>query len=177
MSFLLRYLLIAVACIFMLLGMQLPSLADQYAKRVDASLREVTLNFQPFLIIANQHTGGNVEALIKLHRDSNVAPFQAEGDAIERMYKRKQQLEMERVALDTHLPGRLWHLLVRADADLREQTLIQYTATAPLTQEALISGGVVALAMMLLLEGAMALGRRLQALITRQINHRWRGAD
>ncbi len=177
MSFLLRYLLIAVACVFLLLGMQLPSLADQYAKRVDASLREVTLNFQPFLIIANQHTGGNVETLIKLHRDSNVAPFQAEGEAIERMYKRKQKLEMERVALDTHLPGRLWHLLVRADADLREQTLIQYTATAPLTQEALISGGMVALFMMLLLEGAMALGRYLQALITRQINHRWRGAD
>ena len=177
MSFLLRYLLIAVACVFMLLGMQLPSLADQYAKRVDASLREVTLNFQPFLIIANQHTSGNVEALIKLHRDSNVAPFKAEGDAIERIYQRKLKLEGEHKALQTHLLGRLWHLVVRADADLREQTLIQYTATAPLTQEALISGGVVALIMMLLLEGAMALGRYLQALITRQINHRWRGAD
>lgn len=177
MSFLLRYLLIAVACIFMLLGMQLPNLTDQYTKRVDASLREVTLNFQPFLIIANQHTGGNVEALIKLHRDSNVAPFKAEGEAIERMYQRKLKLEGEHKALQTHLPGRLWHMLFRADVDLREQTLVQYTATAPLTQEALISGGVVALTVLLLLEAAMALGRRLQALVTRQINHRWRGAD
>lgn len=177
MSFLLRYLLIAVACIFMLLGMQLPNLTDQYTKRVDASLREVTLNFQPFLIIANQHTSGNVEALIKLHRDSNVAPFKAEGEAIERMYQRKLKLEGEHKALQTHLPGRLWHMLFRADVDLREQTLVQYTATAPLTQEALISGGVVALTVLLLLEAAMALGRRLQALVTRQINHRWRGAD
>jgi hypothetical protein len=177
MSFLLRYLLIAVACIFMLLGMQLPNLTDQYAKRVDASLREVTLNFQPFLIIANQHTGGNVEALIKLHRDSNVAPFKAEGEAIERMYQRKLKLEGEHKALQTHLPARLWHMLFRADMDLREQTLVQYTATAPLTQEALISGAVVALTMLLLLEAAMALGRRLQAIATRQINHRWRGAD
>jgi len=177
MSFLLRYLLIAVACIFMLLGMQLPNLTDQYAKRVDASLREVTLNFQPFLIIANQHTGGNVEALIKLHRDSDVAPFKAEGEAIERMYQRKLKLEGEHKALQTHLPGRLWHMLFRADADLREQTLIQYTATAPLTQEALIAGGVVALFMLLLLEAAMAGGRRLQAMGTRYINHRWRGAD
>jgi hypothetical protein len=31
--------------------------------------------------------------------------------------------------------------------------------------------------MLLLLEAAMALGRRLQAIATRQINHRWRGAD
>lgn len=177
MSFLLRYLLIALACVFMLLGMQLPSLSDQYAKRVDASLREVTLNFQPFLIIANQHTGGNVEALIKLHRDSNVAPFQAEGDAIEKIYRRKLKLEGEHQALQTHLPGRLWHILFKADADLREQTLVQYTATAPLTQEALISGGVVALAMLLLIEAAMALGRWLQGKATRHINHRWRSAD
>lgn len=177
MSFLLRYLLIAVACTFMLLGMQLPSLTDQYGKRVDASLREVTLNFQPFLIIANQHTAGNVEALIKLHRDSNVAPFKAEGEAIERMYQRKLKLEGEHKALQTHLPGRLWHMFFRADADLREQTLVQYSATAPLTQEALVSGAVVAVVMLLLLEGAMALGRYLQALATRQINHRWRGAD
>lgn len=177
MSFLLRYLLIAIACIFMLLGMQLPSLSDQYAKRVDASLREVTLNFQPFLIIANQHTGGNVETLIKLHRDSNVAPFKAEGDAIEKIYQRKLKLEGENKALQTHLPGRLWHILFKADADLREQTLVQYSATAPLTQEALMSGAVVALAMMLLLEAAMALGRRLQSIGTRYVNHRLRSAD
>lgn len=177
MSFLLRYLLIAVACTFMLLGMQLPNLADQYGKRLDASLREVTLNFQPWLIIANQHTGGSIEALIKLHRESNVAPFKAEGEAIERMYQRKRQLETERMALDTHLPGRLWHLLVHADADLREQTLVQYSATVPLNQEALVSGGLVALAALLLLEAAMALARQLQSRATRYINHRWRGAD
>jgi hypothetical protein len=139
MAFLLRYLFVFIACVFMLLGMQLPNLVDQYAKRVDASLREVTLNFQPFQIIANQHTGGSVEALIKLHRDSNVAPFKAEGDAIDRMYQRKITLEFERLALDTHLPGRLWQLLVHADRDLREQTLVQYSPNVPLTQEALVS--------------------------------------
>ena len=175
MSFLLRYLMIAVACVFMLLGMQLPNLADQYAKRVDASLREVTLNFQPFQIIANQHTGGSVEALIKLHRDSNVAPFKAEGDAIDRMYQRKMTLEFERAALDTHLPGRLWQLLVHADRDLREQTLVQYSPNVPLTQEALACGGLLALFVLLLLEAAMALGRHLQARATRYVNHRWRG--
>jgi hypothetical protein len=177
MSVLLRYVMIVIACICLLAGMQLPHLADQYAKRVDATLREVTINFQPFLIIANQHTGGNVEALIAMHRQSNVAAFKAEGDAIERMYQRKLRFEGEAKALQTHLPGRLWHVAFRADPDLREQTLIQYNATVPLTQDALISGGVVALVMLLLLEAAMAAGRRLQAMATRYINHRWRGAD
>lgn len=172
MSVLLRYVMIVVACVFLLVGIQLPNLADQYAKRVDATLREVTINLQPFLIIANEHTGGDIEALIALHRQSNVAAFRAEADAIERIYRRKQHFDAERQAMQTHLPGRLFHVLFRADADLREQTLLQYSATVPLTQEALISGAVVALCMLLVLEGAMALGRRLNSSLTRWINHR-----
>jgi hypothetical protein len=176
MSIVLRYVMIVVACICLLAGMQLPNFADQYVKRVDATLREVTVNLQPFLIIANQHTGGDIEALIALHRQSNVAVFRAEADAIERIYRRKLRFEAEHKALQTHLPGRLFHILFRADPDLREQTLLQYSAMVPLTQEALMAGGVVALAVLLLLEGAMALGRRLNSSLTRWINHRWRGA-
>lgn len=176
MSVLLRYFMIVVACIFLLAGMQLPNFVDQYAKRVDATLREVTVNLQPFLIVANEHTGGDIEALIALHRQSNAAVFQAEADAIERIYKRKQRFDAEHKALQTHLPGRLFHILFRADKDLREQTLLQYSAMVPLTQEALVAGGVVAVLMLLLLEGAMALGRRFNGTLTRWVNHRWRGA-
>jgi hypothetical protein len=176
MSVLLRYFMIVVACVFLLAGMQLPNLTDQYAKRVDATLREVTINFQPFQEIANLHTQGNVEALIALHRQSNVAVFKSEADAIERMYKRKLHFEAEHKAMQTHLPGQLFHLMFRADEDLREQTLLQYSATVPLTQQALVSGATVALTILLLLEGSMALGRRLNSTLTRWINHRWRGA-
>jgi hypothetical protein len=176
MSIVLRYFLVVVACCALLLGIQLPNLADQYSKRVDASLREATLSLQPFLIIANQYTQGDIEALIALHRKSTETVFRAEADAIERIYKRKLYLDAQAKAMQTHLVGRLWHLVWRADADLREQTLLQYSATVPLTQEALIAGGVVALLTLLLLEGAMALGRRLNSTLTRWINHRWRGA-
>ena len=176
MSIVLRYFMIVVACFALLLGVQLPNLADQYGKRVDASLREATISLQPFLIIANQYTQGDIEALIALHRKSTEAVFRAEADAIERIYRRKLYLDAQAKAMQTHLVGRLWHLVWRADADLREQTLLQYSATVPLTQEALIAGGVVALLTLLLLEGAMALGRRLNSTLTRWINHRWRGA-
>lgn len=177
MSVVLRYFMIAIACIFMVLGMQLPNLTSQYGKRVDAHLREVTLNLQPFLMIANQYTQGDIEALIALHRKSTEPVFRAEADAIERIYQRKLYLAAEQKSMQTHLPGRLWHLFWRADNDLREQTLLQYDATVPLTQESLIAGGVVALLVLLILEGGMALGRRLNAVTTRWINHRWRGAD
>jgi hypothetical protein len=176
MSVVLRYFMVVIACVALLLGIQLPNLTDQYAKRVDASLREATLNLQPFLIIANQYAQGDIEALIALHRKSTEAVFRAEADAIERIYRRKLYLDAQAKAMHSHLVGRLWHLVWRADGDLREQTLLQYSATVPLTQEALIAGGVVALLTLLLLEGAMALGRRLNSTLTRWINHRWRGA-
>jgi len=171
-----RYLMVIVACIALLLGIQLPNLADQYAKRVDAHLREVTINLQPFLIIANQYSNGSIEGLIALHRKSDVQPFRAEGDAIERLYQRKQRFEAEHKALQGSLPGRLLHMLWRGDADLREQTLLQYSAVVPLNPEAMISGAVIALAVLLLIELAMALGRRLDRIVKRWINHRWRGA-
>ena len=174
MSILLRYFMIAVACVALLVGVQLPNLADQYTKRVDASLREATVSLQPFLIIANQFTQGDIEGLIALHRKSTEAVFRAEADAIERIYQRKLYLDVQAKAMQTHLVGRLWQLMWRADADLREQTLLQYSATVPLTQEALIAGGVVALLTLLLLEGAMALARSLNSGLTRWVNYRWR---
>ena len=176
MSILQRYLMVLVACIALLLGIQLPNVADQYAKRVDAHLREVTINLQPFQIIANQYANGSIEELIALHRKSDVPPFRAEGSAIERLYQRKQHFEAERKALQGSLPARLLHILWRPDVELREQTLLQYSAVVPLNQEALIAGGVIALVVLLLIELAMALGRWLERIVTRWIKQRWRSA-
>ena len=35
-----RYLIVVIACISLLIGLQVPNFADQYEKRVDAHLRE-----------------------------------------------------------------------------------------------------------------------------------------
>ena len=157
-SFLVRYILIVVAIVSMLAGMQLPNLADQYEKRVDASLREVTLNLDPFQKIADMHAGGNIEDLIKLHRDSAIPAFQEEGEAIEKLYKRKLHLQALYQALQTDLASRLWQVLWFADPDLREQTLLQYTPNVPLTQEALLAGGIATVVVLGVLEFLMALG-------------------
>jgi hypothetical protein len=176
MSILLRYFMIVVACAALLLGIQLPNLADQYAKRVDAHLREVTLNFLPYQEIANSTTQGSVELLIEFHRKSDVRVFQAEAGAIDRMYKRKLRFEVESQALKTSLPLRLFHILVFGDREILGETLDQYTATVPLNQNALIMGAVTALAILLLIELLLMLLRRLGQIIVRWFNHRWRGA-
>ena len=76
MDFLYRYLLIVIACVALLAGIQLPNLVDQYQKRIDAHLREVTANLKPYQEIANKFTGGSLDQLIELHRRSNEKAFQ-----------------------------------------------------------------------------------------------------
>lgn len=174
MAFVERYLFITIACIFLLAGMQLPNLADQYAKRVDASLREVTQNFEPFVRIANEHKGGSVEALIRQHRENPDVEFRKVGDAIERMHLRKRHLEAEHQAMNAPLHRRLWHILTRADTELRSQTLRQYSATVPLNQEALVAGGTTMVAALVLVEFLLMLvrnaQRRLKNRVTRFMN-------
>jgi hypothetical protein len=154
-----RYLMIIIACIALLIGLQLPSLADQYEKRVDAHLREVAINFQPFQEIANKYFNGSIEKLIELHRQSGQKPFQEEGAAIEKMYQRKLHFEAEMAALKTSLPYRIVHILFNGDQEMMGETLAQYSYTVPLNQDALMVGTAIAVAVMLMVELILAIAR------------------
>ena len=154
-----RYLMIVVACIALLIGLQLPNLADQYEKRVDAHLREVTIDFQPFQAIADRYYNGNIGKLIELHRKSAERPFQDEGMAVEKMYQRKLRFEAEMAALNTSLPYRIIHILFNGDKEMMGETLAQYTYTVPLNQDALMVGGAIAAAVLLALELLLAVAR------------------
>lgn len=151
-----RYLLIFVACIALLIGIQAPSLVDQYQKRVDAHLREVTVNLQPFQEIADKYLGGSLARLIELHRQSNEKAFQEEGLAIEKMILRKARFEAELAALNVSLPYRIAHVLLRNDREMLDETLAQYSYTVPLNEDALIVGGVFAAAILLVMELLLA---------------------
>ena len=166
-----RYLMIVVACIALLIGLQLPNLADQYEKRVDAHLREVTINFQPYQEIADKYFNGSIEKLIELHRKSGEKPFQEEGAAVEKMYQRKLRFEGEMAALQTSLPYRIVHILFSGDQEMMGETLAQYSYTVPLNQDALVVGAVIAATVLLVLELLLAIAR----LATRMV-FRARGA-
>ena len=89
MNVLHRYLAVVVAGISLLFGIQIPNFVDQYEKRLDAHLLEVTKNIRPYQDIADKYHGGRIEELIDFHRKSGNRTFQEEGIAIENMYKRK----------------------------------------------------------------------------------------
>ncbi len=168
MDILYRYLLIIIACAAMLVGIQIPNLVDQYEKRVDAHLREVTINLKPYQEIANKYFGGSLDKLIELHHKSDVKAFQEEGDAIANMVKRKLRFEADLAALQGSLPLKIIHTVFDGDKELIEETLQQYTYAVPLNQDALAAGAALAAVTLLLTELLLALVRYISdALIIR----------
>jgi hypothetical protein len=154
-----RYLMIIIACVALLIGLQIPNFVDQYEKRVDAHLREVLVNLQPFQDIANKYFGGDMHMLIELHRASVEKPFQEEGAAIEKMVQRKLRFEADLTALKTSLPQKALHVLLHGDQEILDEALGQYSYAVPLNQDALIFGAVVALILLLAVELLLALVR------------------
>ncbi len=158
-SILYRYFIVIVACISLLIGLQIPNFVDQYQKRVDAHLREVTTNLEPFLDIAIKYFGGDMDKLIELHRASAEKPFQEEGAAIEKMVARKLRFETELAALNTSLPIKAQHVLFHGDREMLDEVINQYSYAVPLNQDALEFGASAALAILLLLEFLIAMAR------------------
>lgn len=159
MSILYRYLMVIVACISLLIGVQIPSFVDQYQKRVDAHLREVTVNLQPFQEIANKYFGGDLGKLIALNLNSNAKPLQEEGMAIEQMAKRKLRFEADMAALQTSLPMKALHILLNGDREMIDETRGQYSYSVPFNQDALLFGAGVAIAILMIVELLFALAR------------------
>jgi hypothetical protein len=154
-----RYLMIIVACISLLIGLQIPNFVDQYQKRVDAHLREVNINLLPFQEIANKYFNGDIGKLIELHRNSGEKPFQDEGAAIDKMVQRKLRFEADLAALQTSLPQKALTILLNGDREMVEEALGQYSYAVPLNQDALAFGAGVALAILLLVEMLLAMVR------------------
>ncbi len=154
-----RYLIVIVACIALLIGLQVPNFVDQYEKRIDAHLREVTINLKPFQDIANKYFGGDIGKLIELHRNSGVKPFQEEGTAIEKMVQRKQRFEADMALLKANLPVKVLTVLLRGDREMIDETLGQYSYNVPMNQDALLFGAGVAVVILLVVELLLALAR------------------
>ncbi|MDP2759394.1 MAG: DUF2937 family protein [Sideroxyarcus sp.] len=160
-DFLYRYLIVIVACLALLVGLQVPNFVDQYQKRIDAHLREVSINLQSFQAIADKYFAGDLNQLIKLHYNSGEKPFQEEGAAIEQMVQRKLRFEADLAALQTSLPLKAFRVLFRGDREMIDEALGQYSYAVPLNQDALLFGATFALTLLLLLELLLALARRI----------------
>lgn len=147
-----RYLLIVIAIAAVLAGIQVPGFVDQYEKRVDAHLSEVTTNLRGFEEVARRHHGGSFEALLREHESSTSPTFRDEAKPLRDMLERRQMFLREQQALQTGMAGQAMHILFDANRELLADTRANYSYSVVLTPDTIIAGAAVAAIAVLLME-------------------------
>lgn len=150
----------------LLVGVQVPGLINDYGQRVEAHLLESREGLKGFEDTARRFFNGDLQALVRHYRSSDDPVFNSDANSIESLLIRNRLFEREWQILQGPWLERTWHVLVRADSQLREETLKGYSYQILLAPEALAWGLGCALLLaltvesLLLLLGWLALGGR-----------------
>ncbi len=149
------YVRLIVFAIGLLVGIQVPSFVDQYAKRVSAHQIEVAGNFRGFQDTADRYFGGSVEALITHHAASDDRVFQDEAKTVRDMYDRLLALSAELAALRGPLIAQVVHVVFRPNRAILDETLSAYTYTVPLNWSAIFFGVALGACLAILIESSL----------------------
>jgi hypothetical protein len=134
------YLRIIMFCGGLLIGIQIPALVDQYAKRIDAHLTEALDVFAGFQQTADQYFEGNIQDLISHYKSSDDAVFKNDASNILFISNRVTHLKSEQAALNQSALIRTAHVLFFPDNKVFQQTLEQYSYMILINPQALIWG-------------------------------------
>jgi hypothetical protein len=134
------YLRIILFCGGLLIGIQIPAVVDQYAKRIDAHLSEALEVFAGFQQTADRYFKGNIQDLISHYKSSDDAVFKNDASNILFISKRVIHLKSEQAALKQSALIRTAHVLFFPDNKVFQQTLDQYSYMILINPQALIWG-------------------------------------
>lgn len=163
-----RYILIVLACVTVLYGIQVPNFVIQYEQRLDAHYNEVTQNLSGFQRVADEQHGGSLDALINKHRNSQDATFRSEADAIQSLKDRFDFFSSEKNAMQGSLLGKVMHLAGQGQSELIRDTFRQYSFSVPLNSTAIMSGLVAVVTVLLIVESLKGLLGRVRRRKTSQ---------
>lgn len=134
------YLRIMLFCSGLLMGIQIPAVVDQYAKRIDAHLIEALDVFAGFQNTANRYFNGNIQDLINHYQNSTDPVFKHDAANILFISNRVTHLQSEQSALKQSELLRTVHVLFMADNKVFQQTLKQYSYMILIDPKALLWG-------------------------------------
>jgi hypothetical protein len=167
-----HYFSLVVFTAAVMVGIQLPNFVDQYVKRVDAHYQEAETNIAGFVAVAEQFHNGSLESLIENHHRSSDPVFRAEAEPVKAMYDRKVQLQAEHEALQGPLWQQARHIVLHPKTQMLEETWRRYTASLPLTLEAVFCGLLFGTVASLVLETMLAVFLAITGI--RRRSERWR---
>jgi hypothetical protein len=144
-------------CGGLLIGIQIPAVVDQYAKRVDAHLTEALGILAGFQQTADRYFNGNFQDLITHYENSKDAVFNNDAQNIRFIANRVSLLKAESQALQQSAPLRVMHVLITPDSKIIQETMQQYSYMILISPQALIWGLLSGFLFAALLEGLVSL--------------------
>lgn len=164
MSWLLRlfgdYFRLAIFASGILLGVQIPGFIDQYEKRVDAHLIEAKEALFGFQNTADRYFNGDLHKLISHYRKSQDKVFVDDANNIEFIANRVEILQHYQQSLSADFVGQVKYLIFSGDRDLAKETLDSYSYVVPLQAQSIISGTLIAIAFIFIVDFLGFLGKR-----------------
>lgn len=146
------YLRLGIFAVGLLVGVQVPGFVDQYEKRVSARLDEAKQNLAGFQFTADRYFSGSIEQLISHYKASDDVIFQQDALSIQSIYSRVNLLQQETQLLSGNQVSQAWHVLVKSNAQLMDETIKSYSYSVLLNPFALVWGICGALILALILD-------------------------
>lgn len=161
MTFIFEYMRLIFFALGLLIGIQVPSLVDQYTKRVDAHLVEARQNLSGFQQTADRYFSGSIENLISHYRVSDDPVFRGDADSIQSIFDRKTLLAKEMQQLNRHPIIAVYHAVFSHQPIIMQETLGQFSYAVLLNPQALLWGISLAFILSLAAESILRAGLRL----------------
>ena len=120
------YLRLTLFAFGLLLGVQVPGFIDDYAKRVEAHRLESQQSLRGFQETAQKFFKGDMDALVAHYRVSDDPVMRSDAQSVGHLVQRSALLEREWQAMQGPWYARMWHVLFRADQDVRAQVWNSY---------------------------------------------------
>lgn len=161
MTFIFEYMRLIFFALGLLIGIQVPSLVDQYTKRVDAHLVEARQNLSGFQQTADRYFSGSIENLISHYRVSDDPVFRGDADSIQSIFDRKTLLAREMQQLNRHPIIAVYHTVFSHQSNIMQETLGQFSYAVLLNPQALLWGICLAFLLSLTAESILRVVLRL----------------
>lgn len=149
------YLRLIVFTFGLLVGVQIPAVVDQYAKRVDAKLIESSQNLAGFQQTANRYFAGDINKLLAHYMASDDDVFKQDASNIQFIVKRVTLLKKEIDILQQGALAGTFHVVFQHDNSIMHETLEQYTYMLILQPKALLWGISIAVSLSILIDGLL----------------------
>jgi hypothetical protein len=152
------YLRLILFCSGLLIGIQIPAVVDQYAKRIDAHLTEAEGTLAGFQQTADRYFSTSIQGLIQHYKASDDPVFKEDANNIRLIFERVRMLENEQAALNQSAFKRMTHVLFFADDKIFQQAIEQYSYVILINPQALLFGVVSGFLLAALLDALLMFG-------------------